>query len=309
MRRALTVGLGLALLAGVTLGAAARQQADGARGTQDSGPGNNGQGLALGHLKCGTADHDELTARAVEEYTQRVLRQLGPVAKTAGQWATVNVYFHVINKGSSAADGNLSDQQVQAQMAVLNAAFQGAKFSLELAAVTRTTNSTWYNLAQGSTAERQMKTALRRGTAKDLNIYSANLQNNLLGWATFPSSYSSNPTNDGVVVHYASLPGGPLVPYNEGDTGTHEVGHWLGLYHTFQNGCSRTGDYVDDTPAERSPAYGCPVGRDSCAGKNYPGLDPIENFMDYSDDACMTTFTGGQGTRMSAQWTTYREGK
>jgi hypothetical protein len=309
MRRALTAGLGLALLAGVTLGAAARQQADGARGTQDGGPGNNGQGLALGHLKCGTADHDELTARAVEEYTQRVLRQLGPVAKSADQWATVNVYFHVINKGLSAADGNLSDQQVQAQMAVLNAALQGARFTFELAAVTRTTNSTWYNLTQGSTAERQMKAALRRGTARDLNIYSANLQNNLLGWATFPSSYSSNPTNDGVVVHSGSLPGGPLVPYNEGDTGTHEVGHWLGLYHTFQNGCTRTGDYVDDTPAERSPAYGCPVGRDSCTGRNYPGLDPIENFMDYSDDACMTTFTNGQGTRMSAQWTTYREGK
>jgi hypothetical protein len=308
MRRALTAGLGLAMVVGVTLGAAGHQ-ADGARGTQDGGPGNNGQGLALGHLKCGTADHDELTARAVEEYTQRVLRQLGPVAKTASQWATVNVYFHVINKGLSAADGNLSDQQVQAQLSVLNAAFQGARFTFQLAAVTRTTNSTWYNLAQGSTAERQMKTALRRGTARDLNIYSANLQNNLLGWATFPSSYGSNPINDGVVVHSGSLPGGPLVPYNEGDTGTHEVGHWLGLYHTFQNGCTRTGDYVDDTPAERSPAYGCPVGRDSCAGKNYPGLDPIENFMDYSDDACMTTFTGGQGTRMSAQWTTYREGK
>ncbi|MDP9194563.1 MAG: zinc metalloprotease [Acidobacteriota bacterium] len=225
--------------------------------------------------------------------------------------STINVYVHVITNTSGV--GNISDTVIANQIRVLNDSFSGVtggfntKFRFVLAATTRTANNTYFAAGYGTAAETSMKNALRVGTAKDLNMYFNQPSTGELGWATFPSSYASKPKMDGVVNDGRTVPGGTFSPYNEGDTATHEVGHWLGLYHTFQGGCNGSGDYVADTPAEKSAAFGCPSGRDTCtSGKNKAGIDPIENFMDYTDDFCMYKFTAGQDARATSLSGTYR---
>jgi hypothetical protein len=263
-------------------------------------------GARCGQRILDADDMDGIDAHVRQFLTARTPLGLSPEsAAVAG--GNINVYFHVINKGSGISNGDIPDSQITAQMNVLNAAFASTGWRFTLVAVDRTTNATWYTMGSGSLAEDQAKAALRRGTAQDLNIYTANLGGGLLGWATFPSSYTRDPKDDGVVLLFSSMPGGSAAPYNLGDTGTHEVGHWMGLYHTFQGGCSGKGDYVSDTPAEKSAAFGCPTGRDTCPRS--AGQDPIKNFMDYTDDACMDHFTAGQATRMNSMWTTYRAGK
>ncbi|KAH8915266.1 hypothetical protein BT69DRAFT_1356819 [Atractiella rhizophila] len=101
------------------------------------------------------------------------------------------------------------------------------------------------------------------------------------------------------------LPGGSATPFDEGQTLTHEAGHWFGLYHVFDDYGSSCDDYdqVSDTPPQKTATSGCPTGKDSCSGG---GVDSIHNYMDYSDDSCMTEFTEGQATRMAAQVGMYR---
>ncbi|HEU5059057.1 MAG TPA: zinc metalloprotease [Kofleriaceae bacterium] len=263
------------------------------------------------HLRgCGTAEPTALEIAEADRLAS--LRAAGGDLLPPGS-VDIPVWFHVIRQGTGTSNGDLTSTMINDQIAVLNESFSGqtggsdTAFRFTLAGVTRTTNATWYNSCDAASSENAMKSALRVGGAETLNIYSCNPGGGLLGWATFPSWYSSDPDADGVVILDQSVPGGTATPYNLGDTATHEVGHWLGLFHTFQGGCKKNangGDAVADTPAERSPAFGCPVGRDSCPRQ--PGVDPITNFMDYTDDACMYELSAGQSTRMDAQYTAYR---
>jgi hypothetical protein len=261
--------------------------------------------------QCGTPEHTELEAEAMQKVLNSVSYALAPGS------VTINVYWHVVNGGSSVSNGNITDAMIADQIKVLNDAYKGiapggsgadTPFRFVLAGTDRTTNATWYNGCYGS-SESAMKNALRTGSADDLNIYSCNPSNGILGYATFPASNSGSNKLDGVVILHSSVPGGNAAPYNFGDTATHEVGHWLGLDHTFQGGCAKQasqGDGVADTPAEKSAAFGCPSGRDTCSSA---GTDPIRNYMDYTDDGCMWQFTAGQSSRMDAAWVAYRQGK
>lgn len=256
--------------------------------------------------RCGSNRSEDQIARMEQMFEEELAKRGRFAPNVTG--GTINVYFHVIRRGTGISNGDITDRMIQDQMTVLNNSFSSWGWRFTLVSVDRTTSSSWFGMSPGSTAERQAKQALRRGSADDLNIYTANPGGGLLGWATFPSDYSRNPINDGVVLLYSSLPGGTAAPYNLGDTGTHEVGHWMGLYHTFQGGCgtgnnTTSGDLVADTPAESSPASGCPTGRDTCS---FAGLDPITNFMDYSNDSCMFQFSAGQDARMDAQFTSFR---
>jgi hypothetical protein len=249
--------------------------------------------------------------RTPSGYTRVIPRSRAPKrpsrgirARAAALAAPINVYFHVITSETGA--GDVSDATINQQMTVLNQAYAGT-VQFQLAGTDRTASRSWYTMGFGSSAERAAKKALRQGSGDDLNIYTANLGGGLLGWATYPWDFKPRkPANDGVVLHHGTLPGGATAPYNEGDTAVHEIGRWMGLYPTFEGGCSLLGDRVADTPPEASPAFACPIGRDTCPGG---GLDPINNYMDFTDDSCMNHFTPGQHVRMEEQFNLYRLGK
>lgn len=238
-------------------------------------------------------------------------------AKDIGGIVTIPVYWHVIT--TSGGGGDISGL-IPDQMTVLRDAYDGSKFALDLKGVDVTANDAWFLAAAGSAEEVAMKNALRKGGPETLNIYTTN-GDVYLGWATLPFYYKFGPGYDGVVLWWAALPGTGLeipypdepdgfLTYDQGDTGTHEVGHWLGLEHTFGpgNGCTKPGDKIKDTATEAEPQFFC-ARRDSCVGSPFPGDDPITNFMDYVDDVCMDNFTAEQTRRMRKHWHAFRDKK
>lgn len=231
-------------------------------------------------------------------------------AREAAGPIRIAVYFHIITNAAG-TEGNVSDAAVQLQLQVLNDAFAGipggapTSFRFDLAAKPDVTkNDAWFNMEYSEVPndiEKQAKAKLNNGDNKTLNIYTVRLANKPFGWGRFPWQLADKV--DGIVIRYSTLPGGATNYFNQGDTAVHETGHWLGLYHTFENGCS-LGDYVDDTNAEDSAATYCPVARDTCPA---PGPDPVQNYMDFTWDSCMNEFTTGQAVRMTDMYQQYRK--
>ncbi|HET6612007.1 MAG TPA: zinc metalloprotease, partial [Kofleriaceae bacterium] len=239
----------------------------------------------------------------------------------------IPVVFHIIQK--TTGEGFVSEDLARSQVDVLNEDYQalvgtngepgtnGAiRFVLATVdpdgnpttGITYETNDEWFT-DPGPGAPNDMKEALSWDSSRYLNIYT-NDASGALGYATFPSQ-SAGTTEDGVVLLWTSVgrnaPQGGV--YNLGRTATHEIGHYLGLFHTFQDGCGdsgspyATGDRIADTVAHTSPDFGCTAGTTTCSGG---GSLPIENYMDYTDDACMNRFSPEQVNRMRCSLIHYR---
>ena len=242
--------------------------------------------------------------------TDQVGRDLPKAAKGRAQVVSRSP-SRCTGTSSDGAAGAVTDAQILSQISAINRGFSGGEggtatgFSFSLSGVTRTNNAVWYK-SQSAGAEHDMKRTLKQGGDNALNVYSTS-GGALLGYAYLPEiTDTAQAYLDGIVIDWRTMPG-VSTEYagvsDEGDTLTHEAGHWLNLEHTFFGQCNKNGDFVSDTPPQKSATSGCPEGKDTCPAA---GLDPIHNYMDYSDDSCITQFTPGQVQRMRDAWLFYR---
>jgi hypothetical protein len=252
---------------------------------------------------CGTPDIDPILARAVEQSLANV-----PEREFTDGELKIPVAVHLITAGKK---GKFTREIVDIMIGNLNWAFDGSGISFYLSKLDYLNSRKIYeSCGLGTANEKVMKKKLSYLPARVLNIYSCKptgrgLPVNMIGFAYFPWMWPENSYMQGVVVHPGTLPSGGGIPNYDyyGLNAVHETGHWLGLYHTFQDGCL-DGDEVFDTPAQDSPSFSCEIGRDSCpAGA---GLDDIQNFMNYVDDFCYDHFTAQQAARMRLVALSYR---
>ncbi|MCP4440958.1 MAG: T9SS type A sorting domain-containing protein [Aureispira sp.] len=255
---------------------------------------------------------------AIEQHTQRVI-QSGEFAQGRNGVITIPVVVHVMYNNSNE---NISDAQIQSQIDVLNEDYRkeagtpgynshpdGADIGIEFVLANRDPNG---NVTTGITRKQvsraswgtndDMKKTSQGGVAawpssSYLNMWICNIGQSILGYAQFPGGAAST---DGVVMspqYFGSSDKGSgfylANGFDKGRTTTHEVGHWLNLRHIWGDGGCGVDDFVGDTPESDAANYGCPSGHKSCST-----TDMVENYMDYTDDACMNIFTQGQKDRM-----------
>jgi hypothetical protein len=246
---------------------------------------------------------------------------------------TIPIVFHVIHDGDAVGSGeNISQAQINSQITVLNEDFRkaagtagfntnavGADCEIEFCAALVDPNGNVLtepgidrlNMQEVDWEQSVINSDLKPQTIWDptryCNVWTVRFGGgsaNLLGYAQFPSSSglqglnngSGSANTDGVVVRYNACGrvGSVTSPYNKGRTLTHELGHWLGLRHIWgDQSCGN--DYCNDTPTSTGANYGCATGQNTCPDA---GNDMVENYMDYSSDACMNIFTSDQKTRI-----------
>ena len=206
--------------------------------------------------------------------------------------------------------GKVQRAQIEKQVAVMDESFSGAQSSgvqpdtgarFKLESVQYVNNAAYYQRCERNA--RKIQKAYVQEPEKYLYVIVCNLDS--LGRSSLPEDYTESNNNHYIQLKDTTLPGGSNVGFNLGDTLVHEVGHYFGLAHTFDKGCSKKGDYVLDTPSAKGPNFTC-TAVDSCPNK--PGMDAIENFMDYTADACMDRFSPGQVWRMRMQLNEHKPG-
>lgn len=287
------------------------------------------------HERCGTVEYNRRMQTMYPEFKQaseqieQYIAQYQEGGETSRALITIPVVFHVLYKVNM---NNISDAQVLSQLDVLNEDFRklNQNFETNTPAVFKplgvdteiefclaktdpqgnpTTGITrkQTTVSPFSIDKNDMKFDSTGGTNawprdRYLNIWICELESPLLGYAQFPGGLAAT---DGVVLHYRVVGRAPANPYqtahNQGRTATHEVGHWLQLYHIWgseESGCEDS-DQVEDTPNQDKANFGCPSFPSITCG-NSPNGDMYMNFMDYTDDICHTMFTPGQKHRMRA---------
>ncbi len=205
------------------------------------------------------------------------------VAPRLAARVVIPVYVHVIKGTHRGERVPTGPRRIRNVISILNRGMAGsqsqqsapARYRFTLKKIDYTKRDGWYHAYFNGPRDQKAKRALHRGNARTLNLYingGGPKNNPVLGWSRFPWQYAGTPKLDGVSVNVQGLPGGRATGFNRGDTVIHETGHWLGLLHTFEGGCSARGDLVADTPAEQEPSFGCDTTRDTCrCSRHGPG--------------------------------------